>query len=66
MEAKIYSYQLEFFYFTKQEFVPLGDPHWSVISITNLDEFLDKSVAKDLKIKGRVLPSDENSLKQYT
>jgi len=41
IEQKIYKYTVEVFYYTEQENVPLDDPHWSVISIRNLDEFLD-------------------------
>jgi hypothetical protein len=43
VESKVYKYQMESFYYTKKEFVPLDDPHWSLIGIANLDEFLDKS-----------------------
>lgn len=41
IEQKPYKYILESFYYTNQENVPLDDPHWSVISIRNLDQFLD-------------------------
>lgn len=43
VEQKVYKYVLEVFYYTKKEYVPLGDPHWSIISINNLDEFLDQA-----------------------
>jgi hypothetical protein len=43
VESKTYTYQMEIFYYTKKEYVPINDPHWSIISIANLDEFLDKS-----------------------
>lgn len=43
VESKVYKYQVETFYYTKKEFVPVDDPHWSVIGIVNLDEFLDRS-----------------------
>jgi hypothetical protein len=43
VESKVYKYQMESFYYTKKEYVPVGDPHWSLIGLTNLDEFLDKS-----------------------
>ncbi len=35
---KPYSYKIEIFYYTEAENVPKDDPHWSVISILNLDE----------------------------
>lgn len=35
---KPYSYKIEIFYYTEVENVPKDDPHWSVISILNLDE----------------------------
>lgn len=43
VEKKIYKYQLEMFYYTKKEYIPIDDPHWSVISLKNLDEFLDQA-----------------------
>lgn len=46
VESKVYKYQMEIFYYTKKEYVPIDDPHWSVISIANLDEFLDKAGSK--------------------
>ena len=41
IEQKVYKYTMEVFYYTEQANVPLDDPHWSVISIRNLDQFLD-------------------------
>lgn len=38
---KPYKYIFESFYYTQLEHVPLDDFHWSVISLDNLDEFLD-------------------------
>ena len=58
VEAKPYSYELEMFYYTKKEYVPKDDPHWSIIGLENLDEFLDKANNK-LSIKSRVLDKDE-------
>lgn len=41
VEQKEYKYTIEVFYYTRKEYVPLDDPHWSIISLDNLDEFLD-------------------------
>lgn len=41
IESKVYKYTIEVFYYTEQANIPLDDPHWSVISIKNLDNFLD-------------------------
>jgi hypothetical protein len=38
---KVYKYRLEAFYYSKQEYVPIQDPHWTIISIANLNEFVD-------------------------
>ena len=54
--AKVYKYTIEMHFYTKSECVPKDDPHWSIISVLNLDEFLDK---KDEQIKSRILKSDE-------
>lgn len=43
---KLYEYQMEGFYYTKKEYVPKDDPHWSIIAIKNLDEFLDSAGTK--------------------
>jgi len=58
VENKTYSYQLEFFYYTKKENIPVDDPHWSVISLKNLDEFLDESGQK-IKMNMKLVPSVE-------
>jgi hypothetical protein len=42
VERKPYKYTMESFYYTKKEYVPVDDPHWSIISLVNLEEFLDK------------------------
>lgn len=38
---KSYRYKLEIFYYTTPECIPANDPHWTTISIANLDQFLD-------------------------
>lgn len=58
VEEKIYKYQVEVFYYTQKEYVPTDDPHWSIISLTNLDEFLDAAGQK-INIKGKVVDQDE-------
>ena len=39
--AKPYKYTMEMFFYTKEEYVPRDDPHWFVVSIVNLDKFLE-------------------------
>jgi len=58
VEKKIYEYELETFFYTKKEYVPLDDPHWSIISLVNLDTFLDASNQK-LSMKMRVMSPEE-------
>jgi hypothetical protein len=43
VENKVYKYKMEVIYYTKREYIPENDPHWTVISIANLDKFLDKA-----------------------
>jgi hypothetical protein len=38
--AKPHKYTLELFYYTKKEHVPVDDPHWSVISLLNVDKLV--------------------------
>lgn len=40
---KEYKYTAEFYYYTEAKYVPDNDPHWTIISILNLDDFLSKS-----------------------
>jgi hypothetical protein len=58
VEAKIYKYKLESFYYTKKEYVPENDPHWAIISIANLDTFLDKD-NQVLTMKSRIIDCTE-------
>jgi hypothetical protein len=58
---KPYKFVCEAFFYTQKENIPLDDPHWSCVTLSNLDEFLD---AKDqrLKLRTRVLTDKENEL----
>jgi hypothetical protein len=56
VEKKVYEYELEVFYYTKKEYVPLDDPHWSIISIANLDTFLDASNQKITMKAKHIIP----------
>lgn len=56
VEQKVYKYVLEVFYYTEKQNIPIDDPHWSVIGLNNLDEFLD---AADNRIKMKVKLADE-------
>jgi uncharacterized protein YdaT len=58
VEKKVYTYNLELFYYTKKEYMPVDDPHWSTISLENLDEFLDQSNQK-MTIKSKFLEAEE-------
>ena len=44
---KPYSYTMEVYYYTLPEYVPENDPHWSIISLVNLDSFLNELITKD-------------------
>lgn len=64
VESKVYKYQMEMFYYTKKEHVPIDDPHWSVISIANLDEFLDNSGNK-LRMESKLdIPKKEENVQE--
>lgn len=54
---KPYKYTFEMFFYSKSEFVPKDDPHWSVISVLNLGEFLDK---KEAQIQTKILSKEES------
>lgn len=53
---KPYKYTMEMYFYTKPEFVPKDDPHWTSISIINLEDYFDK---RDERIKSRILSDQE-------
>lgn len=56
VSLKPYKYTLEMFFYAKPEHVPKDDPHWSVISVLNSDEFFDR---KDgLEISSRIVEQE--------
>jgi hypothetical protein len=59
VEDKPYKYGVEVFYYTKKEYVPDNDPHWSLIALKNLDEFLDAAGNK-LQMRSRIVEQDVN------
>lgn len=65
VERKVYRYTLEVFYYTKKEYVPVDDPHWSVISIDNLDEFLDMGDNK-LRMTMKIVETKQEPSKEGT
>ena len=54
--SKPYKYTLEMFFYAKPENVPKDDPHWSVISVLNLEDFLGK---KEGEIHMKILSDEE-------
>lgn len=59
VENKIYEYQIELFYYSKKEYVPVNDPHWTIIGIDNLDEFIDKANEK-FQITAKIVENPQN------
>lgn len=53
---KPYKYTLEMFFYANPNSIPKDDPHWSVISLLNLNDFLDK---KDPQIKTKIISKEE-------
>jgi hypothetical protein len=54
--SKPYKFTLEMFFYAKPENVPKDDPHWSVISVLNLEDFLAK---KEGGIQAKILSGEE-------
>lgn len=62
VEKKSYFYDIEIFYYTKKEFIPVDNPHWCPIGIANLDEFLDIAGNK-IKMKTKIIENmDKNNV----
>ena len=57
--AKAYPYTFEMFFYTKPEHLPKGDPHWSSISVLNLDDFVVGPNVVESKI---VIPEEQESV----
>lgn len=57
VESKPYKYKMEVIYYTKKEYVPEDDPHWTIISIANLDKFLDKA-NQMVSIKSKIIEAE--------
>lgn len=54
---KPYKYTFRSTYYTKKEYVPVDDPHWSIVNIKNLDEFLEKTQdagGNEIEIKTKI------------
>jgi hypothetical protein len=62
---KPYKYTIEMFYYTKREYIPRDDPHWSTIGIENLDDFLDQAGNK-LEMKTKIVRRDDVNEKKKT
>jgi hypothetical protein len=58
VEQKVYTYDIELFYYTKKEYIPIDDPHWTPIGIANLDEFLDQAGTR-LTIKSKIIEKEK-------
>jgi len=54
--SKPYKFTLEMFFYARPENVPKDDPHWSIISVLNLEDFLGK---KDGEIQAKILSGEE-------
>ena len=59
VSQKPYRFVCEAFFYTQKEHIPLDDPHWTCVSIANLDEFLD-SKDQRIKMSSRVLTEDQS------
>ena len=59
VEEKVYKYDMEMFFYSKTEFVP----HWTIIGINNLDEFLDQGNQR-LKMTTKIVKGDESKTEE--
>jgi len=62
---KAYPFTLECFFYAKKEDVPVDDPHWDIVSINNLDKFLEENEVEssefvdDVEIKTKIVFSED-------
>lgn len=69
---KPYKYTLEMFFYTKPEYIPKNDPHWSVISVVDLENIKIKEFSTEENndinkkmnslIESRMLSEEENEV----
>lgn len=59
---KPYKYKLEMFFYAKAEHVPKDDPHWSIISVINVEDFINKNFdsEKNIEFSAKILNEEEN------
>lgn len=63
IEKKSYKYKLEMFYYAEKQYVP-DDPHWSAITINNLDLFLDSNNSNNkMLVKSKIIDSENETKK---
>ena len=56
VELRTYRYQMEMYFYTWKECVPKDDPHWEIISIKNLDDFLDSREDEgEIQVKAKIV-----------
>ena len=62
---KAYPFTLECFFYAEKENVPVDDPHWDIVSINNLDKFLEENevessdIVDDVEIKTKIVFSED-------
>ena len=62
---KAYPFTLECFFYAEKENVPVDDPHWDIVSINNLDKFLEEDevesseIVDDVEIKTKIVFSED-------
>jgi len=56
---KAYRYKFEAFYYTAPEMVPTDDPHWSCVSLLNLNEFIDRKAGIRMTVKSIDTPQED-------
>ncbi len=56
--AKAYPLVVEYFFYTMKEYIPVDDPHWSSISLRNLDDIIESD--NGLTIKSKITLKEDN------
>lgn len=61
IEKKSYKYKLEMFYYAEKQYVP-DDPHWTCMTINNLDVFLDSNNSNNkILVKSKIVESENET-----
>ena len=56
--VKLYKFTVQMYFYTKKEYVPRNDPHWTVTSVIDMDKFFQDDMANGVEIKSKFVKGE--------